>query len=557
MSWNDLQAILEDLQACLQREASTDQATLVWHSLEQQADQWLTHFQGQTRFWHSQLACPLLSLPTPLLITRCWTLLASYGHSQGWSSPFLSRLLAVQAFGCFWSREALARYSQTPAKSDIAVVQDPWAHAVKLLQANAERQAELVLLASCSRIRRGQPHWQQLPGAVELVFFYRLALGIQPQAGRPHVGLEHALRLLWRGNLPQAQQQVLQQFLQAFPDLYLLGRFCSDGIASSFLIMQTAPHIKGIAFLQQEPVDDPNWVKVELSGLQLQAPAQPRDEKWLQSLLVEEEHDLRLEEIGLDLQLVRQLNPDWSISRQLRWFERHPELSPYVIAAAEQQTRQQVPIESLRHALAIIGVEQLPQVLALCWLKQQMTRQSKTLAPLALQFSQLLAHALKLFSQQSAAFTIKGVTAEVIAHAIVLPIQQAVQQQPSALASRDGQQSPLLRLWFLACWQQPDIPKLMAQQLAGVVPGLIWQDAALSFRHDCGAQRQFSQQHAAQQWLRFSLMLSLWVFCGLIADRAAFGTAFKNLQQALDLPSYSLDEWRQQLLANSQCHIPI
>lgn len=557
MSLSGLQQLVERIQAFYQLPHGADNATLVWEQAEQLTEDWLHSWRAQQSFWLAQLALPAQTALPALLATRHAVLLALYCRQQKWPDWQREQLISSAWFVPFWLKSSLQAYSLEQLDQPIKV-QDPWADVVRLLHNHDFSKDILRLFASCSRLRKGLAEWQQLAISSVLVLTYRIAIGMQPQRGKPWPGIEQPIRLLWRSPLPHGQRMVLEQLMRAAPALHQFARLCSDQIGTVCLITETEPDLKGYEFDMTMTLlcDQPKSISSQ--GFTLQAPRFCKDSLWWQSMI--QVDDLPEEEeipTPLSLQLLQQLNPNWGITKQLQWLQRQPQLIPYLQAAASAQTREKVQIDDLRHALAMLGTEQLPQILRLSWVQQQMQQQHGVLHHWFDQARVCLASLLRVFGLQSPTINLVYCEPDLIACCVVYVLQREIPPAALQLSLTGSQRSPIADYCALLLWQHGDFPQQLSQILAAVSPRLMWPDAALRLRHELDPQPRYSQQQVAQLLLRLALMEFQQLFLGIPAERQALQNLFKQAQQALDLPSYPLSEWRQMALGEAPCSQPI
>lgn len=559
MSLPDLQQLVQRIQLFFQQQESAAQAQQVWERAEQLTVAWLDSWQRQQQFWLAQLALPAQTSLPGLLATRYAVLLSLYCRQQRWPEWQREQLLTCSWFLIYWQQTTLLHYSQRSLPSDQQIlIQDPWASCVRLLQKHPFNRDTLRLFASCSRLRRGQAEWQQNAMSSVFVLTYRLAIAMQPMKGAPWPGIEQSVRLLWRSTLPQGQRLVLKRLLQAEPALHQFARLCTDHIGTICLITRPEPELSGYEFDLSMTLLAEEVKPITSHGFTLLPPRFCKDVLWWHSMIaVDDLPDEPQQETSISLTVLQQLNPNWGISKQIQWLQRHPELLPFLQQAASAQTKQHMQITDPRHALAMIGTEQLPQILRLSWLQQQMQRQKGPLGHWFSQGAQVLAGILRVFGLKSPNLNLAYSEADVIAVALMLVLQRETPMSALQLAFTGSQQSPVAEHCQQLIWQHAELPQHGSQLLAAVSPKMLWTDAVLTFRREPDVQARYSQQQTAQLLLRLALLEFQHSYLGLTVSAEVLQACFSKAQQALDLPHYSLMEWRQLMLADGHHHQPI
>lgn len=559
MSLQGLQQLVQRIQLFFQQQDHATQAQQVWERAERLTVEWLDSWQRQQPFWLAQLALPAQTSLPGLLATRYAVLLSLYCRQQQWPEWQREHLLTSCWFLIYWQQSALIHYSQQSLPDDQQQwIQDPWAYCVRLLQKQPFDRDTLRLFASCSRLRRGYAEWQQNAISSVCVLTYRLAIAMQPVKGMPWPGIEQPVRVLWRSPLPQGQRLVLKRLLQAEPALHQFARLCTDHIGTICLITRPEPELSGYEFDLSMKLLADEVKPITSHGFTLLPPRFCKDVDWWQNMISPDDlPDEQHEATPISLAVLQQLNPNWGVSKQLQWLERQPELLPFLLQAASDQTKQHLQITDPRHALAMLGTDQLPQILRLSWLQQQMQRQQGPLGHWFTQAAKVLASTLRGFGLKSPNLSLVHSEADVIAVAIMLVLQRETPMSALQLAFTGSQQSPVADYCQQLLWQHTELPNHCSQLLAAVSPKMLWTDAVLTFRREPDVQPRYSQQQTAQLLLRLALLEFQQSYLGHSVPTELMHSCFSKAQQALDLPHYSLTEWRQLILADGQHHQPI
>lgn len=436
------------------------------------------------------------------------------------------------------------------------LLQDPWLITIRRFQQQLPA-VWLQMFASCCRLRQQCPVWQQNPLAAVLVLAYQLSLPLVHASTAGRHGFEVFFRQRWRQADP-LNQQLLTLLSHSGSQLHQLGRFCSDSIGVVAFITEAEPDLKGYLFdlnlksLSAEPTD------LAGSGLQLLAPRICRDPTWLH-LLVRQSRDMldTADPEPMSLPLIQQLNPDWSVSKQVSFLQSHPAFCRLLCQAASALSRQHTDITDIRHALALIGTEQLPALLRQSWLAQQMTLCAQPWQQWFGQLEQVFQQALHLLAQQTTKLDLSANQCRLVAGCFSLQFQQhdELRHQPLFRSARPAQS--LAQECRKLIWQDRDCLRHVAQLLAATGFGMLWQDAVLSFHNATGIQADYSQQQSAQLLLQFAWLLTELSFFGEATQPAQVEALYKNARHALDLPSISLADWLEKLSQNSQAFWPL
>lgn len=520
---------------------------------EQIAPKFCQLYQQQPDLLHAQLA---LSSATHSalahLAMKQAVLILTIAKNGKWPLMLQEQLLSA----CFAACSGITHDMFKAEFPQPELLQDPWLITIRRYQQHLPA-IWLQLFASCCRIRQQAPIWQQDPLASVLVLTYQLSLPLVQPATAGKIGFETVFRQQWR-QASLLNQHLLSLLSQSGSELHQLGRFCSDSIGVIAFITETTPELKGYLFdlnlksLHAEPT------VLAGSGLQLLAPRVCRDPTWLQ-LLVRSPSDTSAAAgpEPMSLALIQQLNPNWSISKQVNFLHNHPEFARLLCDAASGLSRQHIEITDLRHALALIGTDNLPALLRQSWLAQQISQCAQPWQEWFGQLAQVLQHALQLLSEQTKKLDLATSHTRLIAGCISLQFQQhdELRHQPLFRTARPAQSLALECRKLI--WQDRDCLRHIAQLLAATGFGLLWQDAVLSFHDDTGTQAEYSQQQSAQLLLQFAWLLTELHFFGDATQPAKIESLYKNARHALDLPSISLTEWLDKLSQHSQAFWPL
>jgi hypothetical protein len=520
---------------------------------EQIAPKFCQLYQQQPALLHAQLALSSAAHP-PLanLAMKQAVLILTLAQHGRWPLTLQEQLLSA-------SFAALSGLTPDMFSKDFAqpqLLQDPWLLTVRRHQQQLPA-VWLQLFASCCRLRQQVPIWQQNPLAAVMVLVYQLSYPLVQPATAGKIGFETLFRQQWRQATP-LNQQLLTLLSHSGAALHQLGRFCSDSIGVVAFITDAAPDLKGYLFdlnlksLSATPTD------LAGSGLQLLPPKTCHDPAWL-ALLVRHAQDVleTADPEPMSLALIQQLNPDWPVSRQVSFLQSHPAFCQLLCQAASQLSRQQNAITDVRHALALIGTEQLPLLLRQSWLAQQTALCAQPWREWFRELEQVFQQALALLAQQTKTLDLSLQQTRLLAACVSLQLQQhdELRHQPLYRDARPAQS--LASECRKLLWQEPDSLQQIAQLLAATGFGLLWQDAVLHFRSLVGLQSDYSQQQSAQLFIQFGWTLTELYFFGSTTTPAQLEALYKNARHALDLPAIPLSDWLQQLTQHCAAFWPL
>lgn len=514
-------------------------------ALEQLASKFCQLYHQQPMLMHAQLSLQLSQYrqQTQLAMKQQVLVLALIRH---WPLPLQEQLCsaALGALCGLTEQHLMDRQSEALA--------DPWLLTLRQLQSELPA-SWLSLFASCFRFRQALPWWQLDPLAAVLVVSYQLSLSLALSKN----GFEHCFRQHWLRR-QQHDQILLLRLAELGPALYQAGRFCSDSIGALAFISEPEPNLRGYLFdlnlrsLHAEPVS------LYGAGMQLLPPKPLKDQSWLDLLTRKSQDDLKTADPEpVSLPLIQQLNPDWSISKQVSFLQQHPAFCQLLQHEASQLSRQQLQVTDLRHALALIGTEQLPVLLRQSWLRQQI---QLCCQPWQAWFDGLaisFATSLQLLAQSTTKVLLSAQQAQLIATSLSLQLQQHDELRHLPLHSTSRQQTSLATQCRRLLWQDTALPGQLAQTFAATGLGTIWQDAALQWRQPTELQNDYSQQQSANLLLQFAWLCTEIYYLGGASLPEQAGPLVKKAQHALDLPAVSLSYWLDLLLQHHSASWPL
>ncbi len=520
---------------------------------EQIAPKFCQFYQQQPALLQAQLALSSAAHP-PIanLAMKQAVLILILAQHGGWPLALQEQLLSASFAG-------LSGLTPDMFSADFAqpqLLQDPWLLTMRRYQQQLPA-VWLQLFASCCRLRQQAPIWQQNPLAAVLVLVYQLSYPLVQPATAGKVGFETLFRQLWRQANP-VNQQLLTLLSQTGSALFQLGRFCSDSIGVVAFITDAEPALTGYLFDLNLKSLGATATELTGSGLQLLPPKVCHDPAWL-TLLVRRATDVleTADPEPMSLALIQQLNPEWPVSRQVSFLQTHPAFCQLLCQAASQLSRQHTAITDVRHALALIGTEQLPLLLRQSWLAQQIALCAQPWREWFSELEQVFQQALTLLAQQTKTIDISVPQTRLLAACVSLQLQQHDELRHQPLYRDAWPAQSLATECRKLLWQHPDCLQQIAQLLAATGFGLLWQDAMLQFRSPVGMQAGYSQQQSAQLFIQFGWTLTELYFFGSATTPAQLETLYKNARHALDLPAVPLSECLQQLTQHCAAFWPL
>ncbi|SNY55134.1 hypothetical protein SAMN06297280_2777 [Arsukibacterium tuosuense] len=432
-------------------------------------------------------------------------------------------------------------------------------HAAKALQQHNKQHPLLPLLIATCNIQR-QPAWQLHPDAPLLSLISDLAQQLLPATGSLP-GLEKVLTQ-YQANQPDVVNSIWFCQLQKLVDLQALpGRFAKETQSDSnsrhyWFISGVAPaqdHALAVYVRPFDPVSKTvgnDVQQVALAALSLLNPQYYRDLSWL--TILEQDDDLLPvpSEYSLDMCLSQsQFHKlgQLSINKQVQMLESQPLLSHFLQQAAGSISRQQLPVNRLRHAISMLGQDALSNWVAQAELHQYCLLQSHPHQQWLQQLQQCLEHALQLFCDAANQPLAAG-SAGIIARCATASLWQHSALPQTGLA-RQTQQQLLLGIYIQQhVWQAQRYPE-QAQQLLQHYQQAGWDDAMQSWHSQQPVQLTLL--------LKLSWQLTLAVFCAGSANEQRLGTMLAAAAVRLKLPEHSKTYWQNQLMAASQCYYPL
>lgn len=504
----------------------------------------------------SQLALtPVNTLYVSQLAMKQSVLLSVLAGSGNWPQQVLEELLAVNLFRLTGIVQQL---SQEAAGSETVVQQlsqQAGLYTLKAAGSDFQHRQWRQLLTDSSLGKQPKSAAQRVPYASALMFCNNLSLQITPGLSKAVPGIEQVIQQLLQKPATAEQHYFAGQLAKMGRTLMLAGRFCSDTIGEVALIINANPTLSGHIFDLSSKKLQLHAIELSEPSLKLMPPRLLPNHQWL-DLFVTAAHEQPVLPV-LAIAEIQQLNPNHSVRKQVAWLEQHPQLTAHLLAQAGKRTRQCLQVESLSHAVALIGADQLPQILRQGWLQQQSQLCHQ---PYQIWFAQLelcLANAWQLLAEHTQSVALAVTESDLLAGCFVLPLHQDERCRYLPLQPSAGKASPLLQFSYQMSWHQIDYPRQVSQTVAAVGLPLMWQDGALYYRELVEIQNKYTQQQCARLLIALGWMMTEALFYGANSQPAATENTFKNARHALDLPLLSWQEWLQRLSARSSSYYPL
>jgi hypothetical protein len=512
--------------------------------------------QQQPILAFSQLALtPVNTMYISQLAMKQSVLLSALATAGDWPSTVLEELLAGNLFRLTGIVHQLSQTTPASQEQALQLSQQAGLYTLKAFGADFQHRHWRQLLTDSSVSKQPKSTTQRVPYAVALMFCNDLSLQITPGLTKTVPGLELVIQQLLHKPANPEQRHFAGQLAKLGRTLLLAGRFCSDTIGEVALIITAEPALTGHIFDLTSKKLQPHPIELTESSLKLLPPRLLPSSQWLDLFVTAGREQTVLPPLAIAE--IQQLNPNHPVRKQVAWLEQHPQLSSHLLQQAGKRTRKGLQIESLSHAVALIGADQLPQILRQGWLQQQsqLCRQ-----PYQSWFSQLelcLANAWQLLAEHTNSVALSATDAELLAGCFVLPLQQDERCRYLPLQATLDKPSPLLQFSYQMCWQQTDYPRQVSQSVAAVGLPMMWQDGALYYRQLVEIQNNYTQQQCARLLIALGWMMTEAVFFGVNVKPEITENTYKNARHALDLPLFPWHEWLQQLSARCGCYYPI
>lgn len=536
------------------RQAMTnpEQATLIGEA-EQLATEFC-HTSINKTLLFSQLAL------TPAEFSYCtqlafkqWVLLHTLSIQGQWPTSYTEDVLACALFRLSAIAHNLQQLSSIEQQQQL--LHKAGLYRLKLSGAAFNHRQWRQLLTDSSLQPGQKTAWQLLPNANAMLFCCQMAFAITPTLKRPAIGLEQALRAVCLQPDAAGSHALANRLAMIGPTLYLQGRFASDSIGNLLFLTSVEPQLRGHLFdISSKKLLSQNQEITE-SSLKLLPPRRLPDPQWLDYFSTAINDELELLP-PLDLLQLRQLDPKQSIRQQVQWLQQYPQYETFLLQQASMLNRQQKTVTQLQHAVALIGAEQLPQLLKQAWLAEQMATLAQPYRGWFHQFSLCLAQALMLLTAKQPTLPLTLAQAQLLAGSLSYTLQQDDRYRYLPLQAAGSRLSPLVHQCYLHCWQTPEFPRQTALLAASMGVPQIWQDALIHFREWSTSPQPHRPAIQARLVLAFALQLTEALFYGVVARPQQNEQLHLQLCQTLQLSAANWLHWLHRLTDTVDCYWP-
>ncbi|HCU66477.1 MAG TPA: hypothetical protein DF774_12045 [Rheinheimera sp.] len=526
----------------------SDKAVLL---AEQLASEFCKLHQLQPRLMQSQLSLTVAgySLTSQLALKQA-VLLNQLGSAAKWPQSLCEELVAV----VFYRLTGVHQLLQNNEHSTTELMFNAGLFSLKAAGNSFSYRHWRRLLRDSSLSSQQKALWQQTPYADAIRFCSLLSAQITPTQQQLVLGLDNALQRLLQQPYQAADLYFANLLASRGGELHLIGRFCSDGIGEVALISQTTPEHKAYVLDLASKKLKPEPSQLYDQGMKLLPPTRLPDNQWLE-LFIGQCAEPELVPV-FSLAELQQLNPNQSVRQQVAWLQTQPQLATALCAQASLLTRQQLPVRDPAHAVALVGADNLPFLLKICWLEQQ---QSDCRQPYAHWFTQLqhcLAACFSLLAKASNELELSPLQAQLLAGSFCLVMMQEDHCRWYPL-QQSNQTTPLALFSHQTSWQLNDFPRQVSQLVASLGFNRLWQDAVLCYREPLPMQGSYSQQQCANALIQLGWTLAESIFYPQTAPTAEQLLTQKSAVKALDLANLSMAQWQQQVLELHQCYWPL
>ena len=502
----------------------------------------------------SQLSLtPATGLVSGKLFIKQAALLTAIAMAGRWPEDLLFQLLKcclLQPLSVTALLEKSAKAEELSA-SELQQLKFPAVVTIKQHKELAEKAGALNVLRQCYGKNRGLAAWQSPYFSQLISFCWQVTRLMLPGAGKL-IALEKIATQL----LPQATA-IEQQFWLALSRLnsssYSTGRFVRDPDANLALLLCEIQTTEQMQLLVQ-PYDKNTKQLLPMlitpaADWQLLNPRQYSQDNWLSGW--QQQHKLLPEwpePVNLPaLSWLQQLSHAAKVSQQTELIEQHPWLMQQLQEKASVQSRQQQQIQSTKHAIAMLGQEQLLPLLKQAWLEQHCEQQHQPLHDWLLEFRRVLAKALFLLTQPIKFYTLTQQQAELLAWCLCWPLWQQSDLRFLAL-SHPTQAVSLLSQWLKQqLWQSEHYQQLALKTLKHLQFNQSWQDACLHYR----ALPTSSHSHPMAFVLAFAFDLTASVFSDS-DDNDRLTHSYKFVEPQLAAQLCSASDWQALLVEQTQ-----
>ena len=519
---------------------------------EQLATEFCKLAKQQPVLLYSQLALtPATQSQSSVLAIKQAVLLFALAQAAKWSAVVTEDLIACSFFRLL----GISALLKNPENQPDELLQKAGLFSLKMAGNTFQHRQWRRMLHDSSISIIQKPLHQQTPYAVAVQFCSTLSVRLISSPTRAAVGLEQALQQILQQPYQPTDLHFANLLAGQAQALSYTGRFCSDGVGEVALITQTTPEIK--AFILELSLKQllPQAISINPHNMRLLPPKKLQDLSWLDLFITtiptaaEPDTNLTLSELHL-------LNPNQSVRQQVAWLQTQPQLATQLMQQASRMSRQQLQIHDLSHAVALVGADNLPVLLRLGWLEQQLQNCRQPYAQWFFQLQHCLAAGFEILASHSSELELTPLQAQLLAGSFCLVLAQEDNCRWFPLV-QSNQTIPLVLFSHQTSWQQPEYPRQVSQLAASLGFSSLWQDAVLFYRQPLEMQNSYSQQQCANALIQFGWLLVQSVFFGIGSTESHWQQMQKSGVKALDLPKHPWQFWQNLLIEQHHCYWPL
>lgn len=506
----------------------------------------------QPQLMSSQLAfTPNTQTLSSALAVKQALLLFELAQAAQWPAVVTEDLIALSFFRLIGVTTLLQQTETSPGE----VLQKAGLFSLKMAGNTFQHRQWRRILHDSSVSTIQKPLRQQTPYAAAVQFCSLLSGLLTSVPARAAVGLEQALQQILQTAYQPQDLHFANLLASRGESLRLVGRFCRDGVGEVALITQTTPEVK--AFILDMALKQllPQAISIGHNSMKLLPPGRLYDLSWL-DLFITTTPKAPDAETTLTLSELHLLNPNQSVRQQVAWLETQPRLATQLMQQASRMNRQQLPVQTLPHAVALVGADNLPLLLRQGWLEQQQQSCHQPYAQWFNQLQQCFAASMEIIASQSSQLDLMPLQVQLLAGSFCLVLAQEDNCRGYPLV-QSNQTVPLALFSHQTSWQQPEYPRQVSQLVASLGFHRLWQDAVLSYRQPLEMQPGYSQQQCANALIQLGWLLVQSVFYGTEPTDAHWQNMQKSAIKALDLPNHPWGFWRTLVIEQHHCYWPL
>lgn len=410
------------------------------------------------------------------------------------------------------------------------------------------------LLAGSYHQLQQRRRWQVHRDSPLLTLALQLGKQLQPKTDKA-VALTEVISHILSTTTEDEVLSELNQLALLAPDLYWCGRLAEDTVGHSWVICQH--EVTDCLVIQYWPEQQrvaTEFHKIAKHELTLLPPGNIPLGPWLDRLhmplLVS--RSIPTPKTLIANSVLQKLNYK-DLDGQIKLLEKQPLLAQYLLDNASYSNRKQTLINRLRHALAIFGQEQLPLAVASAELMQYLQLQAYNQHSFLKALQDLLRHSIILLGRYLSP-VISPQQAGVLAACCSAPLwhHPSLSAVPLSRCVNQGWLLPELAQQYLL---EPIRSQRLSAALLQHYQLKHWAESVLC-QYISTDKTTYTLRELHGLFLRLCWQLSFSVL-NYPESQPATTTLFQNLSPKLGLPTNSLGDWQQQLLAAASPLCPL